>query len=147
MRKKDFLKELTAAENAEIIKYYDLQSAEMVTILCEAAKRSAIEQDEKFHAALLAFKLGYERGFKAGTNKAKAPRKRREMVPLQGLEIKGATEAERKRTRAEMIQALYSPEEICSTLKRLKKGSLDDLTETQAARMILKRADTKKPVV
>ena len=139
MTKKDFLKELNAAENADIHHYYNLTAAELVLLLLEAEKRSEYEQDNAAHAATLAYMLGYSRGYKAGTNKAKAARKRGAMVPAQGVAVNGGTDADKSRTRAEMITALYSPAEIESTLKRLKKGSLEDLNETQAARMILKR--------
>lgn len=124
MKTKDFIKELNAAENADINNYYNLTAAELVQLLREAENRSEYEQDNAAHAATLAFSLGYARGYKDG-----------EAAPAR----KRAQQAKLKRMQAEEIRARYSTEEIESILQRLKKGSLEDLTNRQALQIIAKR--------
>lgn len=43
--------------------------------------------------------------------------------------------------QAKEIETLYTPEEISSILKRLKKGKLSDITRAQAGKMISRRTD------
>ncbi len=86
--KRDFLEELETAKNAEINKRNDIKAAEIFMLLKEAEKDGA--DSAAYKAALLAFNLGYLRGYRAGANKAKAPRK---MAPMQGFRIMDSEEA------------------------------------------------------
>lgn len=88
----------------------DLKAAEAVII--------AKESESVFDAVLLAYALGYNRGRKA------------ERLSRREKSTK---------TQAKQINDLYSTDEIKTMLKRLKKGTLADLTKEQASRIIERR--------
>ena len=133
-----FLEELKAAESTEISKRHDIKAAEIFMLLDLIEKDSKEPKDNSFSAALLAFRLGYARGYKAGQNKEK--RKRR-MIAAEGATDKAADDVKAviKAQQAEEIRARYTPEEVQSILKRTKKARLEDLTDLQALRLIAKR--------
>lgn len=61
-------------------------------------------------------------------------------LPNEEAEAQRAKEAKLiTQEQVEKVQSLYSPEEIETMLKRLKKGSLADVTVAQAEKMINKR--------
>ena len=75
--------------------------------------------DYLFELLLNVWNAGYMTGYKKGTRSARE---------------KHITVGQEKE-----IEALYTPEEIDSMLRRLKKGTLSDITRVQADRMIDKR--------
>ena len=55
--------------------------------------------------------------------------------------VKGEDLTDIPEWKAKEIEKLYTPEEISSILKRLKKGKLSDITRAQADKMISRRTD------
>ena len=100
----------------------DLLSVEDMFRLINIAKENAPNSENIIYEAVLtAWDAGYMSGYKRG---------------VRSTRKKYITD-----TQAKKIKALYTPEEISSILKRLKKGTLSEITKEQADRIISKHTD------